>query len=66
VVSVPLFEATDELFRTSLFETDLCSGHPLGSYSWSRSGASLRFAVVDDPCEGRVTVLTSQAWTELS
>jgi hypothetical protein len=65
VVSAPLFEAIGGSFRTSLFETDLCSGHPPGKYSWSRSGATVRFTVVDDPCEGRRTVLTSQTWTEL-
>jgi hypothetical protein len=65
VVSAPLFEATGESFRTSLFETDLCSGNPVGSYRWRRSGSSVRFTVVDDSCAGRVTVLTSQPWTEL-
>ena len=42
VVSGPLFQATPEWFRTSLFEQDLCSGQPLGTYRWELTGSTLQ------------------------
>jgi hypothetical protein len=66
VVSAPLFQAPPEWFRTSLFETDLCSGQPLGTYRWLLAGSTLRFTEVDDPCDGRVAVLASQEWSRIS
>ncbi len=66
VVSAPLFQATPERFRTSLFEQDLCSGQPLGTYRWELSGSTLRFTEVDDPCDGRVAMLAAQEWSKIS
>ena len=66
VVSCPLFQATPEWFRTSLFEQDLCSGQPLGTYRWELTGSTLRLSEVDDPCDGRVAVLAAQEWTKIS
>ena len=66
VVLAPLFQATPEWFRTSLFEQDLCSGQPLGTYRWELTGSSLRFTVMDDPCDGRVAVLAGQEWSRIS
>jgi hypothetical protein len=66
VVSTPLFQVTAEQFRTSLFEQDLCSGQPLGAYRWELTGSTLRFTEVDDPCDGRVAVLTAQEWSRIS
>jgi hypothetical protein len=66
VVSAPLFQATREWFRTSLFGTDLCSGLPPGTYRWSVTGSRLRFSELDDPCDGRVGVLASQEWSKIS
>ena len=64
VVSGPLFQATPEWFRTSLFEQDLCSGQPLGTYRWELTGSTLRFTEVDDPCDGRVAVLAATGVVE--
>ncbi len=66
VVSAPLFQLTPERFRTSLFEQDLCSGQPLGIYRWELTGSTLRFTLVDDPCDGRVAVLAGQEWSRIS
>ena len=66
VVSGPLFQATPEWFRTSLFEQDLCSGQPSGTYGWELTGLTLRFTEVDDPCDGRVAVLAAQEWSRIS
>jgi hypothetical protein len=62
VLSAALFDSTVTGFRTSLFGQDLCSGLPLGRYTWQRSGHQVRFVVADDRCAGRVAVLTAAAW----
>jgi hypothetical protein len=62
VLSAALFDSTSTGFRTSLFGQDLCSGLPLGRYTWQRSGHEVRFTVADDRCAGRVAVLTTSAW----
>ena len=64
VVSAPLFQATPEWFRTSLFEQDLCSGQPSGTYRWELTGSTLQFTEVDDPCDGRVAVLAATGVVE--
>jgi hypothetical protein len=65
VLSGALFTASQGRLRTSLFEMDLCSGDGIGTYHWVRSGATLILTVVDDTCEGRVTVLASTIWTSV-
>ena len=65
VLSGALFTATQGQLRTSLFEMDLCSGDGIGTYHWVRSGTTLLLTVVDDTCEGRVTVLASTIWTSV-
>jgi len=65
VVSGALFQATDEWFRTSLFESDLCSGVPAGVYRWVRTASGVRFTAEDDDCAGRVAVLAATDWTPL-
>jgi hypothetical protein len=62
VLSGALFTATPGQLRTGLFATDLCSGSGVGVYHWTRSGQTLVLTVVDDACEGRVTVFTSAVW----
>ena len=62
VLSAALFDSTSTEFRTSLFSQDLCSGMPLGRYTWQRSGHSVQFRVADDPCSGRVAMLTEATW----
>ena len=65
VVSAALFQATPAWFRTSLFEQDLCSGRPSGTYRWELGGSTLQFTEVDDPCDGRVAVLAAQEWSRI-
>lgn len=62
VLSAALFDSTGVAFRTSLFGQDLCSGVPLGVYTWHRVGSKVRFSVSDDRCAGRVAVLTTVSW----
>jgi hypothetical protein len=62
VLSAALFDSTASGFRTSLFSQDLCSGLPLGRYTWRRSARQVRFTVSDDTCAGRVAVFTAAAW----
>ena len=66
VVSAALFQATPEWFRTSLFEQDLCSGQPSGTYRWELTGSTLQFTEMDDLCDGRVAVLAGQQWSKIS
>jgi hypothetical protein len=47
---------------TTAFSRDLCSGVGSGVYRWQRSGASLSFAVEQDPCGVRVAILTAHPW----
>jgi hypothetical protein len=47
---------------TTAFSRDLCSGIGAGVYRWQRSGASLSFAVDQDPCGVRVAILTAHPW----
>src|SRR6476469_1058690 len=62
VRSGAFFDSTATEFRTSLFGQDLCSNLPLGRYTWQRHGSRVRFHVSDDPCAGRVAVLTDRVW----
>lgn len=64
VLSGVLFEATDE-FRTNLFQQDTCVDQGLGRYAWQRSGPTLTFAVLDDPCDSRVRLLDGVRWQEV-
>jgi len=51
-------------FRTNLFVGDVCLNQPAGTYRWVRSGRTLRFAVVSDPCRARAALLASGLWQE--
>ncbi len=66
VLSVVQFQVTENRFRTNLFNQDVCTNLALGTYRWSRSGRTLTFTVVDDPCEARVALLSSHEWTSTS
>src|SRR5262249_12846963 len=63
VLSGTLFRLAGGRFRTDLFAQDLCTSTPLGTYTWTRTGGLLRFAVVDDPCGPRAALLASGPWT---
>lgn len=62
VLSAALFDSSRSVLRTSVFGQDLCSGMPVGTYTWQRVGSRVQFAVADDPCPGRVAVLTTVPW----
>ncbi len=62
VLSGYQFQAQGSVFRTNLFEQDVCGGLPPGTYRWSRSAHELTFAVADDHCGARVELFTSGAW----
>jgi hypothetical protein len=47
---------------TNLFQASLCRGGGVGSYTWSRSGGTLRLVVVRDGCDLRRAILTSASW----
>lgn len=66
VLSGALFDSAADRFRTSLFTEDLCSGLGNGTYRWTRTGSTVTFTVTDDPCDGRVAVLTAAAWHQKS
>ena len=65
VLSGTLFRIQGDHFRTNLFIQDVCSNLPIDSYRWARSGNELTFTRLNDPCEGRVAVLTSAPWTRV-
>lgn len=58
---VTQYQATQNEFLTTAFTGSGCSG--VGTYTWSRSGSTLTFAVVSDPCSLRVAIFSSHPWT---
>jgi hypothetical protein len=60
------FQPHGAVFRTDLFEHDVCNGLPRGAYRWSGSGSTLTFTVARDPCDARVALLTSTPMSEAS
>lgn len=62
VLSAALFDTSGNVLRTSVFGQDLCSGMRVGTYTWHRVGSRVQFAIADDPCPGRVAVLTTVPW----
>ena len=65
VLSGTLFQVQGDRFRTNLFVQDVCSNLPLATYRWVLRSGELSLAPIDDPCEGRVAVLTSAPWTRV-
>lgn len=62
VVSTVLYQVSGDSLRINLFETDLCSGDGIGSYTWQSSNGALRFTAVGDTCAERVALLTERDW----
>jgi hypothetical protein len=56
------YQVTGAQLVTNLFQTNLCRGSGVGSYSWTRSGGTLTLVAVSDGCELRRTILTSAPW----
>jgi hypothetical protein len=65
VTSGTLFEIQGDRLRTNLFVQDVCSNIPTNSYRWTEQGTKLTFIAVEDPCQGRVAVLTSSSWSRV-
>ncbi len=40
-----------------------CGEESAGKYKWHLEGKKLSFVTIEDACEGRAQVLTSQSWT---
>jgi len=56
------FQLTDSQLRTDLFSADVCTGLLPGTYRWQVIDRSLTLTVDEDPCRGRVALLTGGSW----
>ena len=54
------FSLIGDRFRNNIFYSDYCSS--VGTYTWSLTGAELRFAPVGDTCAIRQTLLSMLPW----
>jgi len=59
--SITQYQVTGGQFITTALTDTTCSG--TGLYVWSRTGTTLTFSVVSDPCPLRVAIFTAHAWT---
>jgi hypothetical protein len=57
------YQATGTQIVTNLFQANLCQGVGVGTYTWTRSGATLTLAAVRDGCTLRRAILTTAPWT---
>ena len=62
VLSGSLYSATASDFRTSVFQTDLCSGAGVGHYTWRRNTRGVVFSVVEDTCAARREFFGRSSW----
>ncbi len=62
ILSTVLYHVSGDSLRINLFETDLCSGEGLGTYTWQTSNGTLHFTVGEDTCAERVALLTEREW----
>ncbi len=65
VLSGSLFHIQGNHFETNLFVQDVCSNLPNATYQWVSRGSELSFTPIDDPCAGRVAVISSAPWTHV-
>ena len=56
------YQMSGDRIVTTAFVPELCEG-AVGTYTWKRTGSSLSLRVVDDACELRAAVLTSEPWS---
>ena len=56
------FQVTGDSVRTDLLGADVCSSLPPGTYRYQQEAGVLTLIAVDDPCTGRVALLTSSPW----
>lgn len=61
-VSAISYEVEGSRFRTNAFANDLCGEMAVGTYLWARSDKGLIFDEIDDPCEARVALFTTDTW----
>lgn len=59
--SITQYQVSGGQFITTALTDTTCSG--TGLYEWSRTGATLTFSVVSDPCPLRVAIFSAHAWT---
>lgn len=62
LVSGELYSATADEFRTTLFQSDVCSGSRVGAYRWQTTRAGVEFSVRDDPCAARTAFFDDNTW----
>jgi hypothetical protein len=62
VVSGSLYTATSTAFRTSVFQTDVCTGAGVGHYTWRQDGRGVVFSVVADTCSQRRQFFGRSSW----
>ena len=55
------FSLSGDRFRTNLYFNEACNS--AGTYTWHLAAGALTFAVVDDSCSVRSSLLTSKPWT---
>jgi hypothetical protein len=54
------YQLSGKDFISTALASASCQG--VGTYTWSRSGSTLTFIVVSDPCALRVAVFSSRPW----
>jgi hypothetical protein len=62
VLSGSLFQVEGGQFRTAVLGQDVCSFDSPGTYRWIRSGDTLTFEALNDPCRARVELFTFGPW----
>ena len=60
------FQVSGDSLRTDLLGADVCSSIPPGTYRYQQGADGLTLTAVDDPCAGRVALLTSSTWTPVN
>ncbi len=59
--SITQYQVTGGQFITTALTDTMCSG--TGLYEWSRTGTTLTFTVLSDPCPLRVAIFSAHEWT---
>lgn len=63
VLAGALYTADRSSFRTTLFQSDVCSADGTGIYTWLAVGDRVEFTVVSDPCGDRARFFEESVWT---
>ena len=62
LTSGELYSAAGDEFRTTLFQTDVCSGIGVGAYTWVRTPRGVTFTAAGDECAARRDFFTKNSW----